>query len=92
MLTDDQLIEELKTRFLESKKLLTEQTKLTNKLQEVNKKLEESESLKSHFLSNIKNEIKAVIERYAKILDVLEEEEKEREKLQFMVNDTSPLG
>ncbi len=57
MLSDDQLIDELKKRFLENKKLLDEQTKLSKKLRFVNKKLEESESLKSHFLSNIKNEI-----------------------------------
>jgi len=57
MLTDDKLIDELKKRFLENKRLLDEQTKLTDKLRFVNKKLEESESLKSHFLSNIKNEI-----------------------------------
>lgn len=57
MLTDEQLIEELKNRFQENKRLLEQQTKLSDKLRVVNKKLEESESLKSHFLSNIKNEI-----------------------------------
>jgi hypothetical protein len=54
MLSDDQLIDELKNRFLENKRLLEEQTKLTEKLRFVNKKLEESESLKSHFLSILK--------------------------------------
>ncbi len=41
---------------------------------------------------NLKSEIRAVIDRYGKILDVVEDEEKEREKLEFLVNETSPLG
>ncbi len=40
---------------------------------------------------NLKNEIRAIIDRYDKILDIIDEEEKEREKLEFLIND-SPLG
>ena len=56
-LTDQELIEELKKRFDQNKKSLSEVQKLNEELKEVNKKLEESESLKSHFISNITNEI-----------------------------------
>ena len=56
-LTDQELIEELLYRFSEKKRLLEEQKKLTLQLKDVNKKLSSSESLKSHFLSNIRNEI-----------------------------------
>lgn len=56
-LTDQELIEELKKRFDQNKKSLSEVQKLNDELKEVNKKLEESESMKSHFISNITNEI-----------------------------------
>lgn len=56
-ITDEELLEELKKRFSENKKSLEELTTLNNELLQVNKKLEESEALKSHFISNITNEI-----------------------------------
>ncbi len=56
-ITDELLIEELKKRFEEKKNSLKELEKLTTDLKEVNKKLAESEALKSHFISNITNEI-----------------------------------
>ncbi|MBN1181245.1 MAG: HAMP domain-containing histidine kinase [Bacteroidales bacterium] len=56
-ISDKELIEELKKRFIEKEKSLQELKLLTQELQIVNKKLEESESLKSHFISNITNEI-----------------------------------
>jgi signal transduction histidine kinase len=49
-LTDEQLIEELRIRMKENTDALEE-------LKIANKKLEESEALKSHFISNITNEI-----------------------------------
>lgn len=49
-LTDEQLIEELRIRMKENTDALEE-------LKILNKKLEESEALKSHFISNITNEI-----------------------------------
>ena len=56
-ISDKELIEELKKRFVEKEKSLQELTQLTQELKTVNKKLEESEALKSHFISNITNEI-----------------------------------
>ncbi|MGE0078080.1 MAG: sensor histidine kinase [Bacteroidales bacterium] len=56
-LTDDELIHELKRRFELNKKSVKELKELNNELKVVNKKLEESEALKTHFISNITNEI-----------------------------------
>jgi signal transduction histidine kinase len=56
-LTDEQLLEELKNRFTENRESLKELKELNEQLIEVNKKLEESEAMKSHFISNITNEI-----------------------------------
>jgi signal transduction histidine kinase len=55
--TDDELIEELRNRFLMNKESLEQLQDLNRQLRIVNKKLEESEALKSHFISNITNEI-----------------------------------
>lgn len=49
-LSDEALIRELKKRFDQLKQT-------TSELQEANKKLEESESMKTHFIANISNEI-----------------------------------
>jgi signal transduction histidine kinase len=57
VITDELLIDELKRRFAEKKKSLKKLEKLTAELKEVNQKLAESEALKSHFISNITNEI-----------------------------------
>jgi signal transduction histidine kinase len=56
-LTDKELINELKKRFEQNKKALDEVQQLNEELTRVNKKLEDSEALKSHFISNITNEI-----------------------------------
>lgn len=56
-LTDDELIEELRNRFRSNREGLKELQELNRELRVVNTKLEESESLKSHFISNITNEI-----------------------------------
>ena len=56
-LTDEELIEELRNRFRMNREALKELQELNRELKVVNKKLEESESLKSHFISNITNEI-----------------------------------
>lgn len=56
-LTDEELLNELRKR-IEAKKNTIEELRLLNdELKVVNKKLEESESLKGHFISNITNEI-----------------------------------
>ncbi len=56
-LTDQELINELKKRFEQNKQALDEVQQLNQELKKVNKKLEDSEALKSHFISNITNEI-----------------------------------
>lgn len=56
-LTDDELIRELEERFSFNQKALNDLQEMTKKLESMNAKLQESESVKSHFLSNIRNEI-----------------------------------
>jgi signal transduction histidine kinase len=56
-LTDDELIAELKERFAFNMKALVDLQEMTAKLEVMNTKLQESESVKGHFLSNIRNEI-----------------------------------
>jgi len=56
-ISDKQLLQELKTR-LEERKILDEQVNtISRELQTVTQKFKESESMKSHFISNISNEI-----------------------------------
>ncbi|UCH14426.1 MAG: HAMP domain-containing histidine kinase [Bacteroidales bacterium] len=57
-ISDDELLQELKMRFQENKKALDELQVLNEELKTANKKLEESEALKSHFIANIANEIR----------------------------------
>ncbi len=64
-LTDKELIKELENRFNENEKAMQELSTLTGQLTKINKQLAESEALKSHFLSNIRNEI---INPFASIL------------------------
>ena len=56
--SDQELIEELKRRINQNKSVLEEKSRLLFELEMVNKRLIESEGVKSQFLSNIKNEIK----------------------------------
>lgn len=56
-LTDKQILEELSQRFEQNRVAEQEQKRLMGELEQVNKKLMESESVKSQFLSNIRNEI-----------------------------------
>lgn len=55
--TDDALIEELSNRFAQSRKAFSDLSVVNRKLLDMNERLERSESLKSNFLSNIRNEI-----------------------------------
>lgn len=57
-ISDDELLQELKLRFKENKKALNELQVLNEELKTANRKLEESEALKSHFIANIANEIR----------------------------------
>ncbi|MDD2196915.1 MAG: HAMP domain-containing sensor histidine kinase [Bacteroidales bacterium] len=56
-ITDDELLNELKRRIEHNKITVKELKALNEELKLVNEKLGESESLKSHFISNITNEI-----------------------------------
>lgn len=56
-LEDDALIDELRERFDENRRALSDLRVLTGKLESINRKLHDAERLKSHFLSNIRNEI-----------------------------------
>lgn len=56
-LSDDELIQELTTRFAQSRQAFSELSIMNRKLVEMNHRLEQSEALKSNFLSNIRNEI-----------------------------------
>ncbi|MBF0554808.1 MAG: HAMP domain-containing histidine kinase [Nitrospirae bacterium] len=56
-LTNQELIDELKKRFQENENALFDLKIMTKKLVKINKKLEDSEAIKSNFLSNIRNEI-----------------------------------
>ncbi len=56
-LTDNELIEELDRRFKENREAFNALRVVTKKLEKLNRKLQESEALKSNFLSNIRNEI-----------------------------------
>ncbi len=56
-MTDEELLKEIKERLENYKKTLNDLELLNGELMNVNKKLEESEKLKSHFISNIRNEI-----------------------------------
>lgn len=56
-LTDEELIEEIRQRFEFNRSALDGLRTLNRKLEQMNEKLQESESLKSQFLSNIRNEI-----------------------------------
>lgn len=56
-MTDLELIEEIRQRFEFNRNALQEMRVLTQKLELMNEKLQESDAVKSHFLSNIRNEI-----------------------------------
>lgn len=56
-LTDDELLQELKARFKTKEQALADYQKMVEELGVVNQKLQDSERLKSQFLSNIRNEI-----------------------------------
>lgn len=56
-MTDEELIQDLTNRFAQSRKVFSDLSVVNRKLLEMNEKLERSESLKSNFLSNVRNEI-----------------------------------
>ncbi|MBZ0156476.1 MAG: HAMP domain-containing histidine kinase [Alphaproteobacteria bacterium] len=56
-LSDITLLDEVRKRFEAHRKALYDLRMVTRKLEDVNEKLQQSEALKSNFLSNIRNEI-----------------------------------
>jgi signal transduction histidine kinase len=56
-LSDDELIDQLRERFEENRKALHDLRAVSDTLGIMNRKLKESEALKSNFLANIRNEI-----------------------------------
>jgi signal transduction histidine kinase len=56
-LSDEELMDELRGRFEENRKALFDLHMVTKKLVDLNAKLQQSEALKSDFLSNIRNEV-----------------------------------
>lgn len=56
-ISDERLLEELKARLDQRRRSLSDISVMNRKLVEMNRRLEQSESLKSNFLSNIRNEI-----------------------------------
>ncbi|MBO4373189.1 MAG: hypothetical protein J5826_09675, partial [Bacteroidales bacterium] len=65
LITDEILLEELSKRIERYKSALANTSSYNKQLLELNKKLSESESMKSHFISNITKEI---INPFASIL------------------------
>jgi signal transduction histidine kinase len=55
--TDEELVNALRQRLETDRRAFNDLAVVTRKLEEVNRRLQESEALKSHFLSNIRNEI-----------------------------------
>ena len=84
--SDNELINALKSRFEQKEKALHELKKMTAELRQVNKKLAESEGLKSHFLSHITNEI---VNPFASILglsgSIIQMKEPDWKKVKNMV-------
>lgn len=56
-ISDEELLAELKLRFEQNNKALSDLTVVNRKLLDLNHRLQDSETLKSNFLSNIRNEI-----------------------------------
>jgi len=57
LLSDEELLKELAARVEEKNRALFDLRMTTQRLEEVNRRLVESEAPKGHFLSNIRNEI-----------------------------------
>lgn len=55
--TDEELVNALRQRLEADRRAFNDLQVMTRKLEQVNDRLQESEALKSHFLSNIRNEI-----------------------------------
>lgn len=85
-ISDKELLDELKNRFVDNKRSVKQLKQLANQLRIVNNKLKQSEKMKSNFLSNIRNEI---VNPFASILGlskhILSNPDLEIKKLRHMV-------
>lgn len=85
IISDEELLVELDKRFKDYKDMLVKQQALSDELVLANKKLMESEALKTHFISSITNEI---INPFASILglsrNILLVKQEDREKVRNM--------
>lgn len=86
-LTDEELIGELKQRLETHKKTISDLEEMTAQLKDVNAKLNESEALKTHFISNMTNEI---INPFASVLalstEILQMKEADWDKVRYMTS------
>jgi signal transduction histidine kinase len=87
---DDYLITELVKRLEEKNKLLQSQAALLLEMQEMNRKLRDAESVKSGFLSNIRNEINnplaSIIGFTQQLLNLKELKEDQVKRIAFLLN------
>ena len=83
-LTDQQIIEELSERFEQKQLAINEQQRLMAELEQVNKKLMESESVKTQFLSNIRNEINNPLSAILGLAEKLEHKPADKEKVKYV--------
>ena len=81
-LTDQQFIEELSERFEQIK----EQRRLLDELEQVNKKLMESESVKTQFLSNIRNEINNPLSAILGLAEKLEHKPDDKARVKHLAS------
>lgn len=87
-LSDEELLNQVKERLEEHSRTIEEYKSLSDQLKAINLKLEESEALKSHFISNITNEL---MNPFASIMalsrEILELRNKaDWDKVEMMVN------
>ena len=82
-LTDKQIIDELSDRFEQKNIAIKEQSRLMDELDKVNKKLMASESVKSQFLSNIRNEINNPLSSILGLSDKLSQKPSDLEHVKY---------
>lgn len=82
-LTDKQIIDELSERFEQNRIAVREQERLMDQLEQVNKKLMDSESVKTQFLSNIRNEINNPLSSILGLADTLSQKPGDIEKVKY---------
>ncbi len=82
-LTDKQIIDELSEKFEQNRIAVREQERLMEQLEQVNKKLMASESVKTQFLSNIRNEINNPLSSILGLADKLSQKPGDLEQVKY---------